>query len=152
MTNDNERDDTMPSSLLANRREFVAAIGAALGSLALPSRADVLPRAGDFPNQPIRFVSPFPAGGGNDFHMRLVTNELANVTGQPAVADNRGGAGGNIGTKSVADAKADGYTVLTSQVSIMAVNPTLYKTPGFDPLKSFLPITQINAAPLAIVV
>lgn len=142
----------MPSLPQANRRAFVQAIGAALGSLALPSLAAVLPQVGDYPSQPIKFVSPFPAGGGNDFHMRLVTNEFANVSGQPAVADNRGGAGGNIGTKSVADAKADGYTVLTSQVSIMAVNPTLYKNPGFDPIRSFQPITQINAAPLAIVV
>jgi tripartite-type tricarboxylate transporter receptor subunit TctC len=142
----------MPSNHCANRRDFVAAIGAALGSLALPSFADVLPRAGDFPNQPIRLVSPFPPGGGNDFHMRLVSNELATVTGQPAVAENRAGAGGNIGTRSAAEAKADGYTVLASQVSIMAVNPTLYKAPGFDPIRSFLPITQINAAPLAIVV
>lgn len=137
---------------LATRRELAALIGGALGWLVLPSHAAVLPTAGDFPNQPIRLVSPFPPGGGNDFHMRLVSNELATWTGQPAVADNRGGAGGNIGTKFVADAKADGYTVLASQVSIMAVNPTLYKASGFDPIRSFLPITQINAAPLAIVV
>ena len=131
-----------------SRREFTAL----LGSLALPSFAAPLPAVGDFPNQLIRLVSPFPPGGGNDFHLRLVSNELAQVTGQPAVAENRAGAGGNIGTKLVADAKADGYTVLASQVSIMAVNPTLYKAPGFDPLKNFQPITQINAAPLAIVV
>ncbi|SCK25979.1 Tripartite-type tricarboxylate transporter, receptor component TctC [Variovorax sp. HW608] len=142
----------MPSNHVANRREFVATLGAALSSLALPSLANVLPRAGDFPSQPIRLVSPFPPGGGNDFHLRLVSNELAQVTGQQAVADNRGGAGGNIGTKYVADAKADGYTVLLSQVSIMAVNPTLYKAPGFDAVRSFLPITQVNAAPIAVVV
>ena len=142
----------MSHSRLANRREFAALMGGLLGSLALPSLAGVLPTVGDFPNQPIRLVSPFPPGGGNDFHMRLVSNELAGLTGQPAVAENKAGAGGNIGTRFAADAKADGYTVLTSQVSIMAVNPTLYKAPGFDPLKNFLPITQINAAPLAIVV
>ncbi|MGK6310600.1 Bug family tripartite tricarboxylate transporter substrate binding protein [Variovorax sp. DT-64] len=116
------------------------------------AHAQVLPKSGDFPSQPIRVVSPFPPGGGNDYHMRLVTNELAAVTGQPAVAENKGGAGGNIGAKYVADSKADGYTVLVSQVSTMAVNPSLYRAPGFDPLKNFVPITQINAAPLAIVV
>ena len=119
---------------------------------ALAVHAQPLPKAGDFPGQPIHLVSPFPPGGGNDFHMRLVGNELAAVTGQPAVAENKGGAGGNIGARYVADGKADGYTVLASQVSIMAVNPTLYRTAGFDPVKSFVPITQINAAPLAIVV
>ncbi|WP_102905671.1 MULTISPECIES: tripartite tricarboxylate transporter substrate binding protein [unclassified Variovorax] len=116
------------------------------------AQAQVLPKSGDFPSQPIRLVSPFPPGGGNDYHMRLVSNELAAVTGQPAVAENKGGAGGNIGAKYVADGKADGYTVLVSQVSTMAVNPSLYRTTGFDPLKNFVPVTQINAAPLAIVV
>jgi tripartite-type tricarboxylate transporter receptor subunit TctC len=116
------------------------------------AHAQVLPKTGDFPSQPIRLVSPFPPGGGNDFHMRLVSNELAAVTGQPAVAENKSGAGGNIGAKYVADSKADGYTVLVSQVSTMAVNPSLYRSPGFDPVKNYVPITQINAAPLAIVV
>ncbi|XQU67586.1 Tripartite tricarboxylate transporter substrate binding protein [Cupriavidus sp. H18C1] len=68
------------------------------------------------------------------------------------MVDNRGGAGGNIGAKLVAETKPDGYTLLTSQVSLMAVNPTLYSSAGFDPIKSFTPITQLNAAPLAIVV
>ena len=142
--------DSRPSSRL--RR---AATGLVLGlacALAATAHAQVLPKAGDFPNQPIRLVSPFPPGGGNDFHMRLVSNELAAITGQPAVAENRAGAGGNIGAKYVADSKADGYTVLLSQVSTMAVNPALYRAPGFDPVKSFVPVTQVNAAPLAIVV
>ncbi|MBT2303743.1 tripartite tricarboxylate transporter substrate binding protein [Variovorax paradoxus] len=114
--------------------------------------AEPLPARNGFPVQAIRFVSPFPPGGGNDGTTRFVTTRLADVTGQPAVVDNRGGAGGNIGAKAVADAKPDGYTVLTAQVSLMAVNPTLYASAGFDPLKNFMPITQINAAPLALVV
>ncbi|UZN48365.1 tripartite tricarboxylate transporter substrate binding protein [Cupriavidus cauae] len=114
--------------------------------------AQPLTPVGGYPSQPIRFVSPFPAGGGNDAITRIVTNKLAAITGQPAVVDNRGGAGGNIGAKLVAETKPDGYTLLTSQVSLMAVNPTLYSSAGFDPIKSFTPITQLNAAPLAIVV
>ncbi|MGH8788411.1 MAG: Bug family tripartite tricarboxylate transporter substrate binding protein [Cupriavidus necator] len=105
-----------------------------------------------YPSQPLRIVSPFPAGGGNDAVTRVVATRLSQVLGQSAVTDNRGGAGGNIGTRYVAESKPDGYTVLTSQVSIMAVNPTLYRAPGFDPVKQFIPVTQINAAPLAIVV
>jgi tripartite-type tricarboxylate transporter receptor subunit TctC len=139
---------------LTTSRPFVALMTGLLAGLALaPSAAaDVLPKAGDFPSQPIRLVSPFPPGGGNDFHMRLVSNELPALTGQPVVAENKGGAGGNLGTKYAAEAKADGYTVLASQVSIMAVNPVLYRAPGFDAQKGFVPVTQINAAPLAIVV
>jgi tripartite-type tricarboxylate transporter receptor subunit TctC len=114
--------------------------------------AQPMPTVGGFPVQPIKFVSPFPAGGGNDATTRFVTSRLSDITGQTAVVDNRGGAGGNIGAKAVADSKPDGYTVLTGQVSLMAVNPTLYATPGFDPLKNFIPITQINAAPLVLVV
>ncbi|SFU55513.1 Tripartite-type tricarboxylate transporter, receptor component TctC [Polaromonas sp. YR568] len=122
--------------------------------LAVHGAAPAQPMApvGGFPNQAIKFVSPFPAGGGNDATTRFVTSRLPDITGQSAVVDNRGGAGGNIGAKAVADAKPDGYTVLTGQVSLMAVNPTLYTSPGFDPLKNFLPITQINAAPLVLVV
>ncbi|HSV48632.1 MAG TPA: tripartite tricarboxylate transporter substrate binding protein, partial [Ramlibacter sp.] len=114
--------------------------------------AQTMPQVGGFPNQPIKFVSPFPPGGGNDANTRFVTSRLSEITGQSAVVDNRAGAGGNIGAKAVADAKPDGYTVLTGQVSLMAVNPALYAAPGFDPLKNFVPITQINAAPLAVVV
>ncbi|WP_316154899.1 tripartite tricarboxylate transporter substrate binding protein [Cupriavidus sp. BIC8F] len=125
----------------------LATLGAAGAAPAQP-----LATVNGFPSQPLRIVSPFPAGGGNDAVTRIVATRLPQVLGQSAVTDNRGGAGGNIGTRFVADAKADGYTVLTSQVSVMAVNPTLYRAPGFDPVKQFVPVTQINAAPLAIVV
>jgi tripartite-type tricarboxylate transporter receptor subunit TctC len=117
-----------------------------------PATAEPMAQRHGFPSQTIKFISPFPPGGGNDATARLVTTRLPEIIGQAAVVDNRGGAGGNIGAKAVADAKPDGYTVLTSQVSIMAVNPTLYAQAGFDPVKNFIPITQINAAPLALVV
>ncbi|WP_280188916.1 Bug family tripartite tricarboxylate transporter substrate binding protein [Delftia sp. PS-11] len=130
----------------------VLAAGMAALALLSPAAAEPLATRNGFPNQPIRFISPFPPGGGNDASTRWVTTRLPEATGQPALVENRGGAGGNIGAKAVADARADGYTVLTGQVSLMAVNPVLYNAPGFDPLKNFVPITQINAAPLAIVV
>jgi len=136
----------IPQSLAA--LAFLATLATAPAAQAQQPLAPV----GGFPSQPLRMVSPFPAGGGNDAVTRIVATRLSQVMGQSAVTDNRGGAGGNIGTRFVAEAKADGYTVLTSQVSIMAVNPTLYRSPGFDPVKQFVPVTQINAAPLAIVV
>ena len=135
--------------MLAIRSLATVLMGAVL---ATNVAADPLPQRGGYPSQPIRFISPFPPGGGNDATTRWVTTRLPEVTGQPAVVENRGGAGGNIGAKAVADGKADGYTLLTGQVSLMAVNPTLYASPGFDPIKNFVPITQVNAAPLAIVV
>lgn len=114
--------------------------------------AEPLPAVGDFPSRPIRFISAFPPGGGNDGAARTVTAHLSEATGQPAVVENRGGAGGNIGARAAIDSKPDGYTVFTSQVSIMAVNPALYASAGFDPLKDFIPITQYSAAPLVLVV
>ncbi len=131
---------------------LAAALSVATLSAASSPGAQPLSPINGFPSQPLRMVSPFPAGGGNDAVTRIVATRLPQVLGQSAVTDNRGGAGGNIGTRFVAEAKADGYTVLTSQVSVMAVNPTLYRAPGFDPVKQFVPVTQINAAPLAIVV
>ncbi len=145
----------MPSVLRVLRLPSVlqwAAIAGCAASFMLPVASEPLPQRNGFPSQPIRFISPFPPGGGNDGTTRFVTTRLPEVTGQSAVVENRGGAGGNIGAKAVADAKADGYTVLTAQVSLMAVNPSLYASAGFDPLKNFVPITQINAAPLALVV
>jgi tripartite-type tricarboxylate transporter receptor subunit TctC len=114
--------------------------------------AQTLPKAGAYPDKPIRFVSPFPPGGGNDTATRIVTQKLAELSGQSVIVENRGGAGGNLGAELAAKSPADGYTVFTGQVSIMAVNPALYARTGFDPLKDFVPLTQINAAPLVIVV
>lgn len=67
------------------------------------------------------------------------------------VVENRSGAGGNVGTAQVSRAKPDGYTLVMSQTSVMAVNPRLYKNVGFDPLKDFVPISQITSAPLVLV-
>ena len=131
-------------------RALLAILSAIL--LAQPLLAQVLPKAGAFPDKPIRFISPFPPGGGNDTATRIVTQRLAELTGQSIVVENKGGAGGNLGAELAAKSTADGYTVFTGQVSIMAVNPTLYARPGFDPLRDFIPLTQINAAPLVIVV
>ncbi|MCZ8410850.1 tripartite tricarboxylate transporter substrate binding protein [Achromobacter dolens] len=105
----------------------------------------------DYPKQPITVVSPFPPGGGNDGVARLLAQELGAITGQSVVVENRSGAGGNVGTSQVSRAKPDGYTLVMSQTSVMAVNPRLYKNVGFDPLKDFVPISQITSAPLVLV-
>ena len=112
----------------------------------------MLPRVGNFPDKPLRFISPFPPGGGNDTTTRIVTQKFAELAGQPVVVENKGGAGGNLGAELAAKSPADGYTIFTGQVSIMAVNPVLYARLGFDPARDFIPLTQINAAPLVIVV
>lgn len=135
--------------MMAKRSMILMLMGTVLAASAW---AQPMPKVNGYPSQALHFISPFPPGGGNDATTRWVTTKLNEVTGQPAVVDNRGGAGGNIGAKVASDAKPDGYTLLTGQVSLMAINPALYSAPGFDPVKNFIPVTQVNAAPLAIVV
>lgn len=116
------------------------------------SAAQALTPLADFPKQAFTIVSPFPPGGGNDKISRLLAAELAGIVGQPVVVENRGGAGGNLGTSSVAKAKPDGYTILTSQTSIIGVNPALYPNAGFVPQKDFEPLSQLTSAPVVFVV
>ncbi|MFY9139077.1 Bug family tripartite tricarboxylate transporter substrate binding protein [Zwartia sp.] len=129
------------------------AAGLVLCSLSInESHAQELKPLADFPKQTITIVSPFPPGGGNDKISRLLAAELAPIVGQPVVVENRGGAGGNLGTSSVARAKPDGYTILTSQTSIIGVNPALYVNAGFKPKQDFEPLSQLTSAPVVFVV
>ena len=110
------------------------------------------PSPAGYPRQTITLISPFPPGGGNDNIARLLATELGSQLGQTVIVDNKAGAGGNVGTALVARAKPDGYTLVLSQNSVMAINPVLYKNVGFSPLKDFTAISQITTAPLALVV
>ncbi len=103
-----------------------------------------------FPDKPIRLVVPFAAGGGTDILARDVAPRLSEVLGQPVVVDNRGGAGGNIGSDIVAKAPADGYTVLFGSNS-MSINAGLYKNLPFDTVKSFSAIGMVATAPMVLV-
>jgi tripartite-type tricarboxylate transporter receptor subunit TctC len=98
--------------------------------------------ADSYPSKPIRLVVPGSAGGGPDIHARKLSDKLSRAFGQPVVVDNRPGASGNIGAELVARAKPDGYTVLFGFESLLAINPALYASLPFDPLKDFAPITR----------
>ena len=99
-----------------------------------------------YPSRPVTVVVPQSAGGANDAIARIVAQKLADLTGQSFVVENRPGAGGNIGTASVAKAKPDGYTLLLTADSAYVINPALYKSTGFDPLKDFEPVTPVATA------
>jgi tripartite-type tricarboxylate transporter receptor subunit TctC len=103
-----------------------------------------------YPSKPIKFIVPYPPGGPTDAMARLIQAPLQAKLNTPVVIDNRGGAGGNIGTGMVAKSPADGYTILLAASGPMAVNKTLYKTISFDPEKDFAPIIQISAFPLVL--
>lgn len=103
-----------------------------------------------YPSKPIKFVVPYPPGGPTDAMARLIQVPLQAKLNTPVIIDNRGGAGGNIGSDYVAKSPADGYTILLAASGPMAVNKTLYKSISFDPDKDFAPVIQISAFPLVL--
>jgi tripartite-type tricarboxylate transporter receptor subunit TctC len=106
--------------------------------------------AQDYPARPVTLIVPFPAGGGVDAVARIVADKLSRALGQPIVIDNRGGAGGVIGTRLAARAAPDGYTLVMSHTGTTSINPTLYANPGYDPRKDFTPIGLISSTPIVI--
>ena len=107
---------------------------------------------GVYPSRPIVMIVPQAAGGTNDIVGRLVSQKLGEVLSASVVVENRPGAGGNIGTQAAAKAPKDGYTLLMTISSSQAINPALYKTPGFDPVKDFRPVSLIGAVPNVLLV
>ena len=99
--------------------------------------------AADYPSRTITLVVPRPPGGGVDTMARVVADKLSASFNQQVVVDNRGGAGGIIGTRSVAHATPDGYTLLLGHTGTMSINPSLYANAGYDPRKDFAPIGLI---------
>ncbi len=95
-----------------------------------------------YPAKPIRLVVPFPAGGPTDIVARTVSQKLSDSLGQPVVIDNRGGAGGVIGTELVVKSPADGHTLLLGTISGLAVAMSLYPSRGYDTLRDLAPITH----------
>jgi len=128
-----------------------AVIGIVAAALALPLSV-FAQGAGWAPTKPIRVIVPFPPGGSNDIVGRLVANDLSPLLGQQVVIDNRGGAGGIIGSEIAAGAVPDGHTLLIASVAF-AYNPAIYKAQvRFDPEKSFTPIALIGTGPSALTV
>ena len=117
----------------------VAAILLALASQAAAQDA--------YPNKTLTMIVPFAAGGSTDVIGRVVGDGLSRVLGQPVVIDNRGGAGGSIGTGAVARAQADGYTIGMGTASTLAINPAVYKNLTFDVQADLTPIGNIAAVP-----
>ncbi|GAB3110147.1 tripartite tricarboxylate transporter substrate binding protein [Bordetella tumbae] len=111
-----------------------------------------LAHAADYPQKPVTLVVPQPPGGAADAVARPFAQALAARLGQPVVVENRAGANGNIAAAYVAQRPADGYTIFYGSISTLAVNPHLYKSPGFDPFKDFQPITLTNQTPNVLVV
>jgi tripartite-type tricarboxylate transporter receptor subunit TctC len=108
--------------------------------------------AQDYPTRPLTLVVPFPPGGSTSIVARLIADKLAETLGTQIVVDNRGGAGGTIGTRAVARSAPDGYTIVLGYTGTLAIGPSLYANVGYDPRKDFAAIGRIGTAPNTLVV
>ena len=108
-------------------------------------------QAQDYPNRPVTIVVPYPPAGGVDVMARVVAEKLSAALKTQVIVDNRGGAGGNLGTRSVAKAVPDGYTLLLGHTGTISINPSLYVNAGYDPRKDFEPIGLIASMPVALI-
>lgn len=125
------------------RRAFVAA------AMLLLSCASAMAQ---YPDRPIRLIVPFPPGGPTDVFARVLSISLASELGQQVIIDNKGGAGGNVGTDLVAKAKPDGYTLLFGTAATHGINISLYKELPYHPLKDFELIALVGIVPMVLLV
>ncbi|MEG0920621.1 MAG: tripartite tricarboxylate transporter substrate binding protein [Comamonas sp.] len=131
-----------------SRRHAMAVVAA----LAAAHAGTAFAQSSNWPAKPISFVVPQAPGGANDVIARAVAQGLESSLGQPVIVENRPGANGNLGTSQVARSAADGYTFLVTAQSAYTINPALYSSIPFDPIKDFTPIMQLAVAPYLLVV
>lgn len=105
-----------------------------------------------WPSKPITYIVPFPTGGTTDILARLIAQKLGPALNTTFVIDNKGGAGGSIGSELASRAAPDGYTIVGGTISSHAINVSLYPKLGYDPVKSFQPVVLIGSNPVVLVV
>jgi len=105
-----------------------------------------------YPSKPIRYIVPFPAGGGQDLVVRALAPRMSEALGQTVIVDNRPGAATMVGAELAAKSPPDGYTVFNGSNTTLAINPNLYSKVPYDPLKDFAAVTQIASLPNLLVV
>ncbi|MBX3610520.1 MAG: tripartite tricarboxylate transporter substrate binding protein [Hydrogenophaga sp.] len=135
---------TLPEK--THRRHALIALGLAASAWMLPATAQT------WPDRPIKLVVPFGAATTTDIISRVVGEGLHRELGQSIVVDNRAGAGGTVGSAQVARGQADGYQILMGTVGTHAINATLFKNLGYEPLKDFVPIAMVGYTPTLLVV
>jgi len=129
----------MPTTV--NRRRFIRSSTALASAIVLPAFAQLPDR---YPTRPITLVVPFPPGGSADNSARAMADRLGRVLGQPVIVENKGGAGGTIGSTQVAKATPDGYTLILTSQTTHVINPTLSASLPYDAVDDFAPVTLID--------
>ena len=127
------------------------ALGLLLGLAAAAMAAVGARAADDYPQRPVTFICPFPAGGGTDILTRMLAQELQDKLKQPFVVENRTGAGTVIAAAAVAKSAPDGYTLLLAPVTTLAIGPSVYKSLPYDTVKDFAPVGLVGSAEFALV-
>jgi tripartite-type tricarboxylate transporter receptor subunit TctC len=133
-----------------SRRDFV--IGCAVGGVFLGLGASDSAIAQTYPNKPIKLIVAASPGGTNDLRARQIAPKLSEALGQPVVVDNRPGGNGIIAAQAVAQAPADGHTLLLGNSSLIALNLWLFKTLPYNAEKDFIPVTLVAAGPLILAI
>ncbi len=128
-----------------------------LGSAAATAFTSALPTSqawaqDAWPSKPVTYIVPFPTGGTTDILARLISQKLGPALNTNFVIDNKGGAGGSIGSEIGSRAAPDGYTIVGGTISSHAINVSLYPKLGYDPVKSFQPVVLIGSNPVVLVV
>src|SRR6476646_6321601 len=132
------------------RGDFILLVAGAVATWSLAGHAQNLPAG--YPDRPITLIVPYAHGGGNDVLARAVAEPMGKSLGQRLVIENRGGAGGSVGTRQGAKAAPDGYTLGLGGTGTLAIDPTLYPNAGYDPRKDFAPVGLIATSPLIVLV
>src|SRR5215210_8543990 len=127
-------------------------ISALAGALVIALSASTAVAQEKYPSKPIRLIVAFPAGGSTDIIGRLIGQRLSERLGQQVIIDNRGGAGGTIGTEIAARANPDGYTLTMGTTSTHVIAPAAYANLKYDPIKDFAPITLVASTTYLLVV
>jgi tripartite-type tricarboxylate transporter receptor subunit TctC len=123
-------------------------IGLALAMLSVSAFAQgTAGQAGAYPSRAVRLVVPYAAGGVSDIMGRALAQKMSELLGQPMVVDNRGGAGGTLGADIVAKSPPDGYTIVLTSLTVLAIAPNMLKSVPYDPVKDFSAIGAVAIAP-----
>ncbi len=130
---------------LARAARFAVAVGCIAMCTSRPTEAE------EFPTRPIQLIVPFAAGGAADIIGRTIAEKLGQTYGQQVVVENKGGAGSNIGINAAAKSAPDGYTLVLASIAV-AVNPWLFKSMPYDPVKDLTPLTLALETPNVVIV